>query len=107
MRRILPITILVIAAVSIVFGQSTNKKASSRGNAQDEEAIKQVVANWDEGWKEFDAQLVTQDYAEDADWTNAFGVERKGRAEIHKFLADGFTRPEMRSRRSTPSTVVI
>lgn len=104
MREILIIFALTIVASILAIGQTTE---TTKGNAKDEEAIKQVIANWDKGWKEFDAQLATQDYAEDADWTNAFGVARKGRSEIHKFLADTFTRPDMRSRRSTPSTVVI
>jgi hypothetical protein len=28
------------------------------------------------------------DYADDADWVNAFGRKKKGRAELHTFLTD-------------------
>lgn len=77
------------------------EKVKSMRSANDEEAIKQAVANWDTGWKEGQAQLVAMDYAEDADWLNAFGVQKKGRAEIQEFLAALFSRPEFQSRRDT------
>ena len=74
---------------------------------KDEEAIRRAIANWDRGWKDFDGRLATQDYADDADWTNAFGRARKGRVEVEKYLTELFKTPEIRSRTSTPSTVEI
>jgi len=74
---------------------------------QDEAAIKRVIANWDQGWRAFDPELTTRGYASDADWTNAFGISRKGQTEIHKFLADLYKNPGIRSRQSTPSTTTI
>jgi uncharacterized protein (TIGR02246 family) len=75
--------------------------------AADEAAIKQIIANWDQGWKVFDATLATRDYAPDADWTNAFGISKKGQPEIHKFLADLYKSPGIRSRQSTPSVTTL
>ncbi len=79
------------------------------GNAQarDEAAIKQLIANWDQGWKVFDAEIATRDYAADADWTNAFGLSRKGRAAIHEFLEKFYTQPGTRTRKSTRSTTTV
>lgn len=67
----------------------------------DEELIRQAVAHWERGWKEGNAQLATLDYAEDADWLNAFGVQKTGRAAIQQYLADLFSRPEFRARHDT------
>ncbi len=80
---------------------------SGAAPARDEAAIKQLIANWDQGWKVFDAELATRDYAADADWTNAFGLSKKGRGEIYAFLEKFYTQPGTRSRRSTPSTTTI
>ena len=80
---------------------------SAADHAKDADAIQVAVANWDRGWKEFDAALATQDYAVDADWTNAFGRPRKGRAAIAEYLGGQFALPQMRSRTTTPSTVTI
>ena len=74
---------------------------------EDEAAIRRLIANWDQGWKVFDPELTTRGYASDADWTNAFGISRKGQADIHKFLADLYKNPGIRSRQSTPSTTTI
>jgi uncharacterized protein (TIGR02246 family) len=62
--------------------------------------VEQVIENWNRAWKAKDAKLAAQDYAHDADWTNAFGMKRKGRAEIEKFLAEVFTLPFVMAARS-------
>lgn len=69
----------------------------------DEAAIRAIVERWDNGWARFDADLASQDYAADADWTNAFGLSRKGRTEIHEFLARIYKSAQITPRRSTPS----
>ena len=60
--------------------------------------VQTILRNWEQGWDSWDAALATQDYTCDADWINAFGVDRKGREEIHEFLAMVFERPQMRGR---------
>ena len=40
-----------------------------------------------------DAGLAAQDYSDDADWTNAFGMRRIGREEIQKLLEEVFQLP--------------
>jgi uncharacterized protein (TIGR02246 family) len=56
-------------------------------------AIEQIVENWNRAWQTKDARLAAQDYSDDADWTNAFGMKKKGRAEIEKFLGEVFSLP--------------
>ena len=56
-------------------------------------AVEQTIANWNKAWQTKDAKLAAQDYSNDADWTNAFGMKRKGRAEIEKILTEVFSLP--------------
>jgi uncharacterized protein (TIGR02246 family) len=108
LRAILAVTVwLAVLAVSrSASTEPANDQAKPQAK-QDEIAIRQIVANWDQGWKVFDPELTTRDYAADAEWTNAFGISRKGRGEIHKFLSDLYKNPGIRSRQSTPSTTTI
>jgi uncharacterized protein (TIGR02246 family) len=97
------------STVGLVFGLATlafSHVALAEPTA-DEAAIRQIIASWDQGWKTFDAALATRDYAADADWTNAFGVSKKGQPEIHRFLADLYKSPGIPSRHSTPSTTTL
>lgn len=50
--------------------------------AADRSAILQAVENWEQGWNEGNITLLTQDYADDADWTNAFGRRVQGRDSL-------------------------
>ena len=54
-------------------------------------AVEQVIENWNRAWQTKDAKLAAQDYSDDADWTNAFGMKKKGRVEIEKFLTEVFS----------------
>jgi uncharacterized protein (TIGR02246 family) len=56
-------------------------------------AVEAVVQTWNEGWRTKDAQLACADYADDADWTNAFGMTERGRDAICKKLAEVFSHP--------------
>lgn len=81
MKRL--ILFLLIAAL-----WSTNIGAQSE---VDEEAILETFESWNRGWTEADADLAVQDYAEDADWTNAFGDRFEGRAALREGLAHIFS----------------
>lgn len=61
--------------------------------SSDQALIEQVIENWNRAWQTKDAKLGAQDYTDDADWTNAFGMKKKGRAEIEKILAEVFSLP--------------
>ena len=49
-------------------------------------AILKTLDSWNQGWKEGNAGLAVQAYAEDADWTNAFGDRVIGRDSLRKTL---------------------
>ena len=107
MKRLRWTIAVTLALATVAASHSGLTEPAGDAPGRDEAAIKQLIANWDQGWKVFDAELATRDYATDADWTNAFGLSRKGQAEIHKFLADFYTHRGTRSRRSTPSTTTV
>jgi uncharacterized protein (TIGR02246 family) len=66
--------------------------ASAQGHLPpaDSVAITAAVDRWFEAWETLDAPLAAQDYAEDADWTNAFGQTQHGRAAIEAQLLEVF-----------------
>jgi uncharacterized protein (TIGR02246 family) len=92
------------AAVVFLLGAAA---PAARNAAVDEAAIRDVIAHWDQGWKDFDAELATRDYATDADWTNAFGEPAKGKAGILAYLTKLYQNPGIRSRTSTPSKTTV
>lgn len=64
--------------------------AQSDADATDRAAILQAIERWDRGWKTKDPKLAAQDYADDADWTNAFGNRQIGRKNIEDLLVTIF-----------------
>lgn len=90
MKRIL--ATLAIAA-GLAFGQA--------GSASDQAAIRAIVDHWRQTWDRFDASALAGDYTEDADWQNAFGVRKKGNAEIVAFVSAVVKRPMNQGRHTT------
>jgi len=76
----------------VLFGM-TSVRASEISRASDRLAIEHAIENWNSAWDAKAAKLAAQDYSDDADWTNAFGMSRVGRAEIEKLLAEVFSLP--------------
>jgi uncharacterized protein (TIGR02246 family) len=60
---------------------------------EDRAAIEKAVENWMAAWERKDVHLAVQDYAEDADWTNVFGVWCRSRAELDTTLTQIFSSP--------------
>ena len=52
----------------------------------DIKAIKKTLDSWNQGWARKNVTLAIQDYAENADWTNAFGDRFQSRQELKKGL---------------------
>ncbi|MEJ8569394.1 SgcJ/EcaC family oxidoreductase [Elongatibacter sediminis] len=50
------------------------------------EAVLGTLESWNKGWRTKDAALAVADYAEDTDWTNAFGDRFQSRGELQKGL---------------------
>ena len=83
--RCLSATVLLTMIAGLTLAQEPKAKSQQQ--------IEQLLQNWNRGWQVKDPKLAAQDYADDADWTNAFGMTRKGRAEIEKFLTEVFSLP--------------
>lgn len=81
---------VVFIAMSLLNAPSAAQVPTSKS---DQAAVEQVIENWNRAWQTKDAKLAAQDYSIDADWTNAFGMKRKGRVEIEKVLAEVFSLP--------------
>ncbi len=57
----------------------------------DTEAIKATINRYDQGWDAKNIDLVMQDYAENIDWTNAFGDRTQVKAELRNLLETIFS----------------
>ena len=76
--------------------------------ADDKDAVVSVVERNIAAFRDFDAGRASGTYADDADWTNAFGARRRGRADIREFLTNLFARPQFRARaQSGPSEMSV
>lgn len=83
---------VVLLALFALLGTS-HVQAADVEQSVDTAAIEQAVENWNTAWKVEDPKLAAQDYSEDADWTNAFGMTRVGRADIEQLLTEVFALP--------------
>ena len=75
-QPILLLTVLILSA-GVCTAQS----------ADDEIEILRTFDSWNQGWMKRDANLATQDYDDDADWTNAFGDRFQGKKALREGLA--------------------
>jgi len=85
-KILLSLTTIILVATCSALGQTKNSN-------NDQTQIEQAIENWNKAWQTKDSKLAAQDYSDDADWTNAFGMKKKGRAEIEKVLAEVFALP--------------
>ena len=74
-------TIVLVLAIAFVLPNTAYSQSS-----EDTAAVLAVFESWNEGWAEADAIRAVQDYAEDTDWTNAFGDRILGRDALRKKL---------------------
>lgn len=82
---IVSLWLVLLAGTGLAQGASVGDRA----------AIEMIVGNWNRAWQTKDARMAAQDYSDNADWTNAFGMTRKGRTEIEKFLTEVFSIPSV------------
>ncbi len=68
------------------------------GQQGDEAAIRAIVNHWRDTWEKFDASALEGDYAENADWLNAFGVRIEGGPKIVAFMRQMVKRPNVQGR---------
>jgi uncharacterized protein (TIGR02246 family) len=106
-----------IAAVFVTFLLAGVALAQGTTPMSDSQLFEKVIENWNQGWLKKDAKLAAKDYSDDADWTNAFGMKKKGRAEIQQFLTEVFSLPfvmagqsktaEQSVRMVTPNVAIV
>jgi uncharacterized protein (TIGR02246 family) len=84
-------------------GPSIPKQAATIqvGTGEDEAAIRIIINHWQQAWENHDASILSGDYAEDADWLNAFGIRLKGGAKIVGFVSTVVKRPNVQGRQTT------
>lgn len=97
MTPLLLVATVVLGSVSTGPARPSAQPASDATSAE-VAAIRSVVEHWRQTWDGFDASPLKNDYADDADWLNAFGIRLHGRAEILKFMADVVQRPTVKAR---------
>ena len=73
------LTLVVLVAIT----WSSNCAAHTEA---DRKAILETFDSWNQGWAEADAALAVRDYADDTDWTNAFGDRFEGKAALREGL---------------------
>ena len=98
--------LLLLLAVSACAQTGPNKPAQP-ASAEDEAAVRAIVLHWQQSWEHFDASILQGDYADDADWLNAFGVRIKGGAKIVEFVSRVVKRPGVQGRQTTWDEPVI
>jgi hypothetical protein len=67
--------------------------SDENGRAADEAAVGAVLIAIGASFRTLDTGGLDQVYARDADWTNAFGTSRRGRAAIIEYLSELFADP--------------
>jgi uncharacterized protein (TIGR02246 family) len=79
--------------VTVLFMVPPGVNAQATAGPADSTAIMQALENWERAWEVHDPELAASDYSDDADWTNAFGMRRIGRAQIKTLLTEVFELP--------------
>jgi uncharacterized protein (TIGR02246 family) len=94
MACILRLSTLLFVSVALAAGQAISQATQHA----DEAAITLIVSHWQQAWDNFDASVLDGDYAEDADWMNAFGAKEKGATKIMSFMVEVVKRPSVVGR---------
>jgi uncharacterized protein (TIGR02246 family) len=98
---------LMAALMSFASAQPASQQPKPVASAEDEAAVRAIVLHWQQSWERFDAAVLQGDYADDADWLNAFGVRIKGGARIVQFVSTVMKRPNVQKRKTTWEEPVI
>jgi uncharacterized protein (TIGR02246 family) len=81
-EREIPMMKLILTSLVCVVLFSAPASASE----VDEALILETLESWEQGWAHRNAEMAVSDYADDADWTNAFGDRFQSKAELQKGL---------------------
>ncbi|CAN5828769.1 hypothetical protein BH18ACI4_BH18ACI4_13010 [soil metagenome] len=84
LRFIFVAAVLILTMLSLVAGQTTVKKAKTKGSAKDEIEIKKVLADSVGAWNRHDAKGFSMLFADDAEFIDVLGVAVQGRSAIEE-----------------------
>lgn len=94
MTRVLTLSTFAFVSIALAAGQAISQATQQA----DEAAIRLIVSHWQQAWDSFNASVLDGDYAEDADWMNAFGAKEKGAAKIMSYMVEAVKRPSLAGR---------
>lgn len=70
-----------------LFISCNTQKAETPFNSEEAKSkINESIAAWDKGWETKDVDLSLKYYADDTDWTNAFGDRVQSKEELQQLL---------------------
>jgi uncharacterized protein (TIGR02246 family) len=98
--RVLGLLFAVVVSANVARAQETGRSA-------DEAAIRAIARHWEEAWQRFDASVLTNDYAADADFMDAFGNRHKGSEAIVNAMTRQLASPQVRQRQTTWKAAVV
>jgi uncharacterized protein (TIGR02246 family) len=93
----------ILSAFTLFFGAHLQAQAATANQWETPQgsAIGEMLRRFSAAATARDAKAYASLYAEDAQWMNAFGDQRKGRSEIEAFLARLFNHPGERDTKGT------
>lgn len=77
---------LSFAVLGLFIGCNTQKPETPVDHDQAKMLINKSIEAWDKGWETKDLELSLKYYADDTDWTNAFGDRVQSKAELRQLL---------------------
>ncbi len=101
MKRLYIVALLILAIAATTSAQTKTEKTTPSRHSADEAAIEAMLSVLGKGWKTGDAKLASSVYTDYAQWMNAFGRRKNGRAEIETFLTWLFAHPGEQNTKST------
>lgn len=78
--------LFTIALVALSCSQQPATERTVFDSAAAEASINSAIAEWDQAWEEKNLELALTYYADDCDWTNAFGDRVQSKEELEKLL---------------------
>ena len=92
MRSMTTIQVVLTPTLTAILAVGVTDSNAIASQSAESKGVEVVIENWNEGWRTKKPALACQDYSDDADWTNAFGMTERGRDAICRRLIDVFSR---------------
>ena len=96
-----------VGLLMAVFIWTSIAPAQETDRSADEATIRAIAKHWEEAWQRFDASVLANDYATDADFMDAFGNRHKGSVAIVNAMTRQLASPRVRQRQTTWKPPVV